>query len=378
MIIWAPLLKSPNWASHIVNDFGSAIVLVFACSSDSPNSGSSDPIDEQPIIPSELNLEIIINGESSAQPYGDGSGSITCIASANDAINYEFRFGGGITQQSEQGQVEYSFNDHGVNSYTVYVYAYSITGDYINTYETFDLYVESTDPEVTWSEEFNYTGPVDNSIWTHEIGNGNGGWGNGESQYYTSSLNNVKVEDGVLKITAKREDIAGYEYTSARIISRDKYEFQYGKVDIRAKLPSGSGTWPALWLLGANHSEVGWPACGEIDIMEHWGHNPTVISSALHTPSSYTNTVNHAETIVSDYDQEFHIYSMDWNEDRIQFLVDDVVFYTYSPSPKTDQNWPFNQDAFFILNIAMGGNWFDIDPEFSQSTMEVDYIRIYQ
>ena len=350
-------------------------LLVFACSSDSPNSGSSDPIDEQPIIPSELNLEIIINGESSAQPYGDGSGSITCIASANDAINYEFRFGGGITQQSEQGQVEYSFNDHGVNSYTVYVYAYSITGDYINTYETFDLYVESTDPEVTWSEEFNYTGPVDNSIWTHEIGNGNGGWGNGESQYYTSSLNNVKVEDGVLKITAKREDIAGYEYTSARIISRDKYEFQYGKVDIRAKLPSGSGTWPALWLLGANHSEVGWPACGEIDIMEHWGHNPTVISSALHTPSSYTNTVNHAETIVSDYDQEFHIYSMDWNEDRIQFLVDDVVFYTYSPSPKTDQNWPFNQDAFFILNIAMGGNWFDIDPEFSQSTMEVDYIR---
>jgi hypothetical protein len=353
-------------------------LFILVCCSDNSTDSNSGSTMEEPVIPSDLTLQINIIGQTDSFPNGDGSGLITCSANATDAVNYEFRFGSGVTEQSETGQIEYAYTDQGINSYTIYVYAYSSTGHYTSTFYTFDLFVESEAPVATWSEEFNYNGAIDPNIWTHEIGNGEWGWGNGESQYYTSSLDNVRVEDGVLKITAKREDIAGYEYTSARIISRDKYEFKYGRVDIRAKLPTGTGTWPALWLLGANHSEVGWPACGEIDIMEHWGHNPTVISSALHTPSSYTNTVNHAETVVTDYNQEFHVYSMDWNENRIQFLVDNVVFYTYNPSPKTLDNWPFDQDAFFILNVAVGGSWFDIDPEFSESTMEVDYIRIYQ
>ena len=353
-------------------------LFILVCCSDNSTDSNSGSTMEEPVIPSDLTLQINIIGQTDSFPNGDGSGLITCSANATDAVNYEFRFGSGVTEQSETGQIEYAYTDQGINSYTIYVYAYSSTGHYTSTFYTFDLFVESEAPVATWSEEFNYNGAIDPNIWTHEIGNGEWGWGNGESQYYTSSLDNVRVEDGVLKITAKREDIAGYEYTSARIISRDKYEFKYGRVDIRAKLPTGTGTWPALWLLGANHSEVGWPACGEIDIMEHWGHNPTVISSALHTPSSYTNTLNHAETVVTDYNQEFHVYSMDWNENRIQFLVDNVVFYTYNPSPKTLDNWPFDQDAFFILNVAVGGSWFDIDPEFSESTMEVDYIRIYQ
>ena len=256
------------------------------------------------------------------------------------------------------------------------MYAYSSTGHYTSAFQTFDLFVVGEAPEATWSEEFNYNGAVDSNTWTHEIGNGEWGWGNGEFQYYTSSLNNVKVEDGVLKITAKREDMAGYEYTSARIISRDKFEFQYGRVDIRAKLPTGGGTWPALWLLGANFNEVGWPACGEIDIMEHWGHDPTVIAGSIHTPMSHGDTWTHGYTTVNDYHEEFHIYSIDWDENRIQFFVDDVLYYTYSPSPQDSDSWPFDQEMFFILNVAMGGHWFDVDPQFNESTMEVDYIRI--
>ena len=361
-----------------LNFFWFFIPIIFACSSDNLNSNDSDVENEESIIPSDLNLDIILNGESNTQPNGDGSGTLRCIASANNAVNYEFRFGGGITLQSESGDIEYTFDDPGINSYTIYVYAYSSTGHYISTSQTFNLYVEQEEQEATWAEEFNYNGAISNSIWTHEIGNGNGGWGNGESQYYTSNLENVRVENGVLKITAKRQDIGGYEYTSARVVSRDKFEFQYGRVDIRAKLPTGIGTWPALWLLGANHYEVGWPECGEIDIMEHWGHDPTVIAGSIHTPMSHGDTWTNAHTTVSDYDEQFHIYSIDWNENRIQFFVDDVLYYTYNPSPRTDENWPFDQEAFFILNVAMGGSWFDIDQEFSESTMEVDYIRIYQ
>ncbi len=354
------------------------LLAIFACSSE---SNADDDINQNipdPIIPSNLVLDINIFGQTDSNPNGDGSGLITCSAYADNAINYEFRFGGGVTEQSLNGQVEYSFNNEGVNSYTIYVYAYSSTGHSTSTFQTFELYVEGETSSATWSEEFNYHGVIDSNIWTHEIGNGDWGWGNGESQYYTSSLNNCIVEDGVLKISAKRENIAGYEFSSARIVSRDKFEFQYGRVDIRAKLPTGVGTWPALWLLGSNHYEIGWPECGEIDIMEHWGHDPTVIAGSIHTPMSHGDTWTKGTINVSDYHEEFHIYSVDWNENRIQFFVDDVLYYTYAPSPKDLENWPFDQEMFFILNVAMGGSWFDIDPEFSESTMEVDYIRIYQ
>ena len=353
-------------------------LLTFACSSESSSDSDTDSNISDPIIPSNLVLDINIIGQTDSAPNGDGSGLITCSANASDAVNYEFRFGGGVTEQSTNGQVDYNFTEEGTNSYSVYVYAYSSTGHYTSTFQTFNLYVEGEGSTATWSEEFNYNGVVDSDTWTHEIGNGDWGWGNGEYQYYTSSLNNSIVEDGVLKISAKKEDVAGYEYTSARIVSRDKFEFQYGRVDIRAKLPTGAGTWPALWLLGSNHYEIGWPECGEIDIMEHWGHNPTVIAGSIHTPMSHGDTWTKGTINISDYHEEFHIYSIDWNENRIQFLVDDELYYTYAPSPKDSENWPFDQEMFFILNVAMGGHWFDVDPQFNESTMEVDYIRIYQ
>ncbi|WP_242203296.1 glycoside hydrolase family 16 protein [Aestuariivivens insulae] len=248
---------------------------------------------------------------------------------------------------------------------------------------------ESTVPELeetlVWSDDFNTDGTPDPSKWSFEIGNGcdkpaGCGWGNGESQYYTNRLDNAKVEDGVLKITAKKESYQGASYTSARLISKDKYEFTYGKVEIRAKLPSGSGTWPAIWMLGANIDEAGWPACGEIDIMEHWGHNPTLVSSATHTPACHggCGSTKVGETTVSDYATAFHVYTLEWTEDTLRFSLDGSFLYAYKPDVKDSSNWPYNKPQFFILNIAMGGSWFDIDENFTESTMEIDYIKVYQ
>jgi len=355
------------------------LLLTTSCSSEnSTNGGDNSGTTVEEIIPSNLNLTIDILGQNNDNLNGDGSGTISCSASATDAIKYEFRFGNGEVVESASGNVEFTYTAPGLNNYTVYVYAYSETENYVIGFQAISVYVtEDGSAGLIWSEEFDETGAVNNNNWTHEIGNGNGGWGNGESQYYTNRLENSKVEDGVLKITAKTEAYQGHNYTSARLISRDKFEFQYGRVDIRAKLPEGQGTWPALWMLGANLSNVGWPACGEIDIMEHWGHNPTVVAGSIHTPNSYGDTWTTSQVNVSSF-TEFHIYSINWTSEKIQFFIDDNLYYTYNPSPKNIENWPFDAPQFFILNIAMGGSWFDIDSDFVESTMEVDYIRVFE
>ncbi len=168
-------------------------------------------------------------------------------------------------------------------------------------------------------------------------------------------------------------------YTSGRITTQNIFDFTYGRVDARAKLPSGGGVWPAIWMLGANFGSVGWPACGEIDIMEYVGNNPGKISSALHTPSSFGATVNFREKTISNETTEFHLYSVIWNRNSITFLLDDVEYYTYNPSTKNDETWPFNNDQFIILNLALGGTLGGtIDPNFETATMEIDYVRVYQ
>ena len=239
--------------------------------------------------------------------------------------------------------------------------------------------------ELVWSEEFNIDGAPDNSIWNYEIGNGcdkssGCGWGIGQSQFYTNRLENARVENGVLKIIAKKETYQGSSYTSARLFSKNKYEFTYGKVEVRAKLPRGKGTWPAIWMLGATRDTEGWPTCGEIDIMEHWGHKPGIISSATHNDACYGGCGNTrvGETIIDDYDTAFHTYGLEWTEDELRFLIDDTVLYTYNPQIKTKSNWPYNKPQYFILNVALGGGWFKIDPDFTESTMEIDYIKVYQ
>ena len=168
-------------------------------------------------------------------------------------------------------------------------------------------------------------------------------------------------------------------YTSGRITTQNKYNLTYGRVDARAKLPSAGGVWPAIWMLGSNFGTVGWPACGEIDIMEYVGNSPGKISSALHTPSSFGATTNYREKSISNETTEFHIFSTIWTAGSITFLLDDVPYYTYNPATKNDQTWPFNKDQFIILNLALGGNLGGtIDPNFDTATFEIDYIRVYQ
>ena len=226
---------------------------------------------------------------------------------------------------------------------------------------------------LVWSDEFDTDGAPNAANWTYDLGTGTNGWGNNESQVYTDDPGNVIVENGVLKITAKAENGG---YTSSRLKSQDLFEFTYGRVEISAKLPDGGGTWPALWLLGANIDTVGWPNCGEIDIMEHVGNNINDVSSALHFPGNSAGNAIVGRTTLSDATTAFHVYSVEWSSDQIILSVDGNPHLTYSYG--TDIPF-YENDFFLILNVAMGGTLGGtIDPAFTESTMEIDYVRVYQ
>ncbi|WP_299181428.1 glycoside hydrolase family 16 protein [uncultured Aquimarina sp.] len=226
---------------------------------------------------------------------------------------------------------------------------------------------------LVWADEFDTNGAPNTANWTYDLGTGDNGWGNGESQSYTDDASNVIVEDGLLKITARAENGG---YTSARIKTQDLFSFTYGKVDVRAKLPTGGGTWPAIWMLGSNITEVGWPNCGEIDIMEHVGNNQDVVSSALHFPGNNGGNAIFEEINIAGASTDFHVYSVEWSSTEIVFFIDGNPYHTFPYA----NNLPFyNNDFFMILNVAMGGTFGGaIDPEFTESTMEIDYVRVYQ
>ena len=176
------------------------------------------------------------------------------------------------------------------------------------------------------------------------------------------------------KITAKRESFSGSSFTSARLLSRNKFSFQYGRVDVRAKLPVGVGTWPAAWMLGSNFGTVGWPACGEIDIMEHKGSDPNKIYGTVHYPGNSGGGAIGGTTMSTNVSSTFHVYSVEWTDQSIKFIIDDVVFFTFA----NNSSLPFNQPFFLLLNVAMGGTFGGaVDPLFSSAVMEVDYVRVY-
>jgi beta-glucanase (GH16 family) len=229
--------------------------------------------------------------------------------------------------------------------------------------------------DLIWADEFNVDGAPDPSNWGYDTGAN--GWGNNELQEYTTSGSNVRVENGMLVIEARK---SGGSWTSGRVKSQGKRNFTYGKIVFRAKLPPGQGTWPALWMLGEGVSSIGWPACGEIDVMEHVGKNPGIVHSSLHSTSSSGNTVNTGTTTVTDFNSNFHLYEALWTPDKIQFSVDGIAFYTYNPASKTSATWPFNAPFFIIMNIAIGGNFGgpEVDPSLTFARMEVDYVRVYQ
>lgn len=234
---------------------------------------------------------------------------------------------------------------------------------------------ESHGRKLVWSDEFNGS-EVDKSKWSFEIGNGSGGWGNNELQYYTDRKENVRVDNGSLKITALNDRYLNYNYSSTRMISKDKYEFHYGYVEARLALPSMAGIWPAFWMLGANIDEVSWPRCGEIDIMEAINDESKVYSTLHWNENGHASKGNNGRMITDRTD--YHIYGMEWTENSMVFYLDGVNVYNFGISSSNGTS-AFQKDFFFIFNVAVGGNWpgFSIGTAFPQ-TMSVDYLRVYQ
>ena len=236
--------------------------------------------------------------------------------------------------------------------------------------------------KLIWSDEFNTGSRPDTTKWKYDIGTGSNGWGNNEAQYYTSNFTNARIKHGNLIIEARKEKKGGKNYTSARLLTQGKAAWTYGRIEVRAKLPKGLGTWPAIWMLGENFNKVGWPACGEIDIMEHVGKEQDVINWSTHsklnnwtrgTQKTYKATIDSVSTA-------FHIYKLDWSKNQIQFFVDDKLYFTSLNEGKGDDYYPFTAPQFLLLNFAVGGNMGGnkIDDRIFPCSMEIDYVRVYQ
>ena len=236
--------------------------------------------------------------------------------------------------------------------------------------------------KLIWSDEFNYTGLPDSTKWGYDVG-GNG-WGNNELQYYTlADTNNVMVKNGILSIIARKEKKENKDYTSARMVTRGKAEFRYGRIEFRAKLPKGRGTWPAGWSLGSNIKQVGWPQCGEIDIMEHVGFDPDTIVGSLHT-TAYNHIKGTQKTnrlFIKNPYTEFHTYAIEYSPEKMDFLLDDTVYLTVKNEHKTSDEWTFDKPQYLLLDLAIGGNWGGakgVDVSIFPVTLEVDYVRVFQ
>ncbi len=237
--------------------------------------------------------------------------------------------------------------------------------------------------ELTVQDEFDTDGPPDNAIWNYDIGTRGDGWGNNELQYYTDRPENIIVQNGYLIITAKQENFEGSSYTSARILTKDKFEQKYGRFEARIRSPYGQGLWPAFWMLGANSDEVIWPECGEIDIMEIRGQEPTILFGSIHGPGySAGNAITKRYDLVNDrFDTDFHVFGIEWGPDFVNYYVDDVLYNQITPKDlPEDEKWVFDQPFYIILNVAVGGGFVgspNQETVFPQ-TMLVDYVRAYK
>lgn len=234
---------------------------------------------------------------------------------------------------------------------------------------------------LVWSDEFNGDA-LNTDDWSFEIGRGNNGWGNNELQYYRED--NTSVEDGFLVIEAKEENFNGAEYTSSRLVTQGKQSLRFGRIDIRAVLPEGQGLWPALWMLGTKFNAVGWPACGEIDIMELVGNQPDRVHGTVHYGNNAsTRQQDGASKALSGglkFSEEFHVFSLIWENDKIQWLLDDVVYHEFTRAEVGGFPYPFNDNFFLIFNVAVGGDW-PGSPNSSTvfpQRMIVDYIRYFR
>lgn len=354
-------------------------IFLMSCSSD---EGGEEVLDQ----PSNLVIEVVKNNQN--------PGLIGLNISAENANYFAVDFGAGE-----------GFEESTDRSYT---YIYEESGEYVITvraHSTDELFIEESEEviidlpsseiptqgystpmsysgfDLVWNDEFD--GTQLSSDWTYEIGTGSNGWGNNELQYYTDD--NTTVSDGFLIIEARKENVGGQNYTSSRIITENNQEFKFGRIDIRAVLPEGQGLWPALWMLGANFREVGWPNCGEIDIMEMIGGagRENNVFGTLHWDNngSYACTCGQGDGYTlsnGTFADEFHVFSLIWDATQIRWYVDDNLYHTIDISPADLEE--FREEFFFIFNVAVGGN-LPGDPNSSTQfpqRMIIDYVRVFQ
>lgn len=235
--------------------------------------------------------------------------------------------------------------------------------------------------QLVWSDEFNTDGMPDTTKWSYDVG-GNG-WGNNELEYYTNARpENARITGGILVIEARKESFGGRNYTSARLLTRNKAKWTYGKFEIRAKLPRGKGTWPAIWTL-ANTNPLVWPDDGELDIMEEVGYDANMIYGTAHNKlyNGANGKQKGGSVLVKDAQDSFHVYSMEWTDTQVTWYVDGNFYFTYNNPNAGNDSWPYNKDFYLILNLAIGGNWGGaqgVDDSIFPQSLLVDYVRVYQ
>ena len=234
---------------------------------------------------------------------------------------------------------------------------------------------------VSWADEFDYTGLPETSKWDYDLGGS--GWGNNEKQFYTNSLSNASVADGKLTITAKKESMNGMAYTSTRLVSRNKMDALYGRFEIKAKLPSGRGTWPAIWMLPTDRVYGDWPKSGEIDIMEHVGYDQNTVHFTTHTEAYYfkINTQKTSKKLIPDASTAFHIYRVDWTPYAVRGYFDNVLVFEFVNEGTGYKVWPFDKRFHLLLNVAVGGDWGGaqgIDDTIFPQKLEIDYVKCFK
>jgi beta-glucanase (GH16 family) len=353
-----------------------AFLLVFCDDNESPVN-NQDPV----------NLSVTILS------VDDATGTVIIQATADNTVEYQLFVDNADTPVivNETGYFEYSFGE-GEAQYGIVVRAYGESGRYIKAETTVTIGIVIDEPvpldsgyfspltydgyTLVWQDEFNGTS-VNSENWTFETG---GNWYNNELQFYKSE--NTTVGEGVLTIEARKEDYGGRNYTSSRMITQNKKMFKYGRVDIRAVLPEGQGLWPALWMLGKDMGSVGWPKCGEIDIMEMIGGSgrEKTVYSTLHWDdgNGYASYGLSYTSPGKTFHEKYHVFSMVWDANQIKTYVDNYSFYTIDITPSAMSE--FHQEQFFIFNVAVGGIWPgnpDNTTVFPQQ-MKVDYVRVFQ
>lgn len=315
------------------------------------------------------------SGENTAAPEVSGSAAPTSEIS-NDADE---------TKESESEKKEDGYRVGSVVS-DAYVDPDKITTPSPEEIKAqgYEYDYDTLEYELVWSDEFDYEGAPDETKWGYDIGGS--GWGNHELQYYTEG-DNATVKDGYLIIEARKEEYGQKDYTSARLITKGKGDWLYGKIEVRAKLPSGKGTWPAIWMLPTDWAYGSWPASGEIDIMEHVGYDQGRVHASVHTQSFYHSigTQKTGTVYSGDVSEEFHVYTLEWLPDQILVSMDGEEIFSFHPSKyryqPTYKEWPFDKRMHLLLNLAIGGDWggaMGVDDDICPCQLLVDYVRVYQ